>query len=474
MADGVSFPADAQGQGRYAGLSGGAWVLDVAAEPLIAAHQPVTLVEGRVTQVTVRLARGVEIHGRVVDSAGAPQAAVAVTCEGLDSTTLTDPEGAFVFEGVRRQAEVTVSAKAFEGEERTLATVRVPAPSTGVTLTVERATKVRGRVVGAGDHRPVESFFVADSEFQNPEGTFELETRSHSLVVSATGYRTTSFPVPASGDLGQVTLEHLADLVGTVTLPSGQPAAGATVTADGLAESVAGEDGRFTCRPIGDLPPTRVSARLGTLTAEAPYVAGAPVRLQLAGPLKVRGRVAGLDGRGSGVVVQIASVATAESSRTETEPDGTFQVAVPPGRYAFSTRSVMGARVVDVTREGQEVLLGGGASACAVRVEADRPLNSAWLVPAELALPDPTDGGLGDLGPPAGAVSLQPLEGEHFVVGEAPSCGEFQVLAQSFGELAATRVSLHSGREPQAVFVSFPVRRREGGVCAGCAVGDEP
>lgn len=129
---------------------GGPWRTGPAPDPAAVAEIP-----GRgEVKLDVRLERGLDLLGVVVDSAGKPVAAASVECSADDSAPLTvtsDAAGNFAFTGLRPAREVTLRAKCdgWADAEPLRASPREPLEeSKRVRLVMERAGVVAGRVVG--------------------------------------------------------------------------------------------------------------------------------------------------------------------------------------------------------------------------------------------------------------------------------------------------------------------------------------
>jgi hypothetical protein len=208
----------------------------------------------------------------------------------------TDAEGRFSLEAPARDLEVMAVAEGWLLPEPTLA----PAATRdeGVVVRLDAGVPVRGRVTLApGERGPlpnkVEVNLVGPSPrfvgafepvFVDADGRFEVPGAppgpGQALVASARGWaRARADLPPIAGPVDGVVLELRRDssVTGTVLLPDGQPAAGATVEArwsGGSRVAVADRAGAFSVEaPPAELSTVVIATAPGYAAARAPAVA---------------------------------------------------------------------------------------------------------------------------------------------------------------------------------------------------------
>lgn len=318
------------------------------------------------------LERGVAAHGRVTDTAGRPLAGVEVWLvpRGIDDwgayyargpAARSDREGRFVLSDLPAAGELGLDL-CHAGFLPTSETWPEP-PAAPVTLTLETAGRLEGRVLGP-DGAPVAGAQVearprrgvsppenlrpcwrerlhgttaADGTFVLdglPAGTWRVGVRAPGLLGSESPPRRLATGEAVAGL--EIRLSAGAVITGRVLDADGLPAARTVVASDGRADRPQTEtDGSGSYRLEGvETGPRSVSARRGEEQAER-TVAAVPGenRLDLVlAPLssqEVRGAVLGPEGG----PVPGARVFFGTGESSPTAADGTFRLRVPDGTY---------------------------------------------------------------------------------------------------------------------------------------------
>jgi protocatechuate 3,4-dioxygenase beta subunit len=220
-------------------------------------------------QLELRVPRGLELSGRVVDAQGAPVtgsmvSGVAAQGGGAGyAVDETDEAGAFKLSGLQ-PGKYELRAMGPKRGEHAVAKATAQAGDTAVQLVLAEARKLVGRVVDEAG-RPLASFSINDKRFDAPDGKFELpvgeEQTKYFFFVSASGYAQTGRNVTLSGprtDVGEIAMSRGRPVSGRVIAAgTGSPVAGALVD---VAESRLFE---------GELAEPRLSERNGAVRTDS-------------------------------------------------------------------------------------------------------------------------------------------------------------------------------------------------------------
>lgn len=368
------------------------------------------------------LAPGIDLHGRVVDTAGQPIADAKIYSQpsdgryggffGLVGTeepeTTTGPEGRFVIAdgslGDRLQIMAVKEGYVSEMERN----VQLPSDEP-VRIVLQPSSKILGRVVDA-DGVPLEGVVVdatpeekgrrgrmiGRSRNTRPtgvDGRFEIvgvepgKTMIHANKSGFKALQIGGFEVPADRPLEGVELQMVtgAEVFGTLTNADGDPVGGVVVmvlTSDrGFADGGYGQtdgDGKFRIAglPLGSFTLAARGEGLQRASKNVTIEAGEnEVDLQFSSSSTVSGRV--VDDRGrpvQGAQVNIGPKGRwsflAGQSIADTLADGSFTFdEVPAGTYQLSaSKDGLGSRTLEDPVEvkegpvgGLEIRLGGGA-----------------------------------------------------------------------------------------------------------------
>jgi hypothetical protein len=381
---------DTTGVLRFLGLPTGTLSVE-ALLPMTGAHASLVVEarEAEVTPVTLLLPAVGVVRGTVVTRAGAPVAGALVgveEAEGLPAQTAED--GSFELKGLPTGREFHLSARTAELSLDVPVSAR--AGQTGVRLVVRDRALYRGRVVGPSG-APLPAFSIDGRAFQAEDGRFAtpLDARDGQLEVrvGAPGMLTRTVRAgPTLSELGDIALQPAPRIDGTVRLASGQPVAGAVVTA-GPDTTRSGPNGAFAL-PIGEPPaagtPVFVHAAQGDLAGSAEVTFGTPADIVLAAEAPVRVRVFGADGRPArGRGVQLAGPRTYAWT---TGADGTAGGQTLAGDYRVSTDAQPG-RVWFVRLPASELVLGGPAGSATLEVSLDAPVEALWVEKGTVGAP---------------------------------------------------------------------------------------
>ncbi len=328
---------------------------------------------------------GTSPSGVVVDEAGRPIAGAAVWESSLrpragdKPTAVSGPDGRFTVpvSGAGGVA-LTACAPGFLGGD--VASRELPA--TPVRITLRRAVRITGRVLGP-DSKPVAGAavdaymdghgIIEEEDFgpcQDPgyrayatsgsDGRFTLDhlvAGSYSVGVSAFGFVRGGLPQAVHAAAGQalevaaVTLDRGADVAGQILSAAGVPVAGAKVfLSNGGGEATADAQGRYRLGGVRPGARNWLTARHPEFGAvEVPFAANAGENRQdvrFAEQAEIRGRVVGPDGKPvPGAEVRLGSRVTASAA------DGSFRLhdEPNPSRRLDVRRAGFGRAVLSVT-----------------------------------------------------------------------------------------------------------------------------
>lgn len=398
LGEGALFHADrvtdAAGALRFLGLPGGPLEVEaLLADTGARARVSVVAREGSVARVTLLLPTVGVVRGVVVTRAGAPVAGAFVgveEAEGLPARSGDD--GRFVLKGLRVGNDYRLTARTPELSLDVPVTARTGQGD--VRLVVREQPVFRGRVVGPSG-APVRAFAIEGRPIIAEDGRFAtpLEVREGRVEfrIAAEGLLTRA--VQAGGtisELGDIPMQAAPRIQGRVRLQSGQPVAGAEVSA-GPDTTRSDATGAFTLAVTEPPPagaPLFVHAVQGDLAGGAEVSLAAPAEVVLAGEHPVRVRVYGPAGEPArGRTVQLAGLRTYAWT---TGPDGTVSGTALAGDYRASTDARPG-RVWFVRLPTPEVVLGGGVGAATLEVDLDRPVEALWVEKGAVSGPVQTE-----------------------------------------------------------------------------------
>ncbi len=384
---------DTTGVLRFLGLPTGTLSVE-ALLPMTGAHASLVVEtrEAEVTPVTLLLPAVGVVRGTVVTRAGAPVAGAFIgveEAEGLPARTGED--GSFELKGLPTGREFRLTART---QELSLdVPVSARAGQTGVRLVVRDRALYRGRVVGPSG-APLPAFSIDGRAFQAADGRFATPLDVHDgqleVRVAAPGMLTRTVRAGATlSELGDIGLQPAPRIDGTVQLASGQPVAGAVVTA-GPDTTRSGPNGGFAL-PIGEPPapgtPIFVHAAQGDLAGSVEVTFGTPADIVLAAETPVRVRVFGADGRPArGRGVQLAGPRTYAWT---TDAEGTAGGQALAGDYRVSTDAQPG-RVWFVRLPASELVLGGPVGSATLEVSLDAPVEALWMEKGTVGAPAPS------------------------------------------------------------------------------------
>ena len=305
--------------------------------------RPLLLLGALLAAVVVWLSCVRTVQGRVRDAeTGQPLAGARVTVGGRQ--VLTDVEGSFRVPGVRGLVELEVDALGYEPQRNSPLATALVGMRQVVTLSLE-PRELRGQVIDVVTGIPLTGATVSVGEAEtqtDPQGRFSVKRAiPGSLVTARAPYYRQSDPLPYEG---QATLDIALDLLPAVVtvrnLYTGEPIAGATVTAAGLtAQSDA--EGQVSFARLA--PQTEaVATAKGFAEGRARVEPGVSVIVGLR-PSTVRGRVQDQEGRPLAEALVLVRAANQEPRLTYTNQAGEYVLEdVPDGARLLVRRAGYG------------------------------------------------------------------------------------------------------------------------------------
>lgn len=442
------------GWARLAGIEGGSYVLLKTMPGRLPIERDVEIVEGRTQRVSLQLALGESLRGRVVDSKGkpAPGSTVLTLAPGGDYGH-TEDDGTFELGGlVAQSTEIWAIGK--DGVESPHLKVEIPAKD--LVLTIPEAMRVSGRVVddkGAA----IRKFDVNGTVFTSTDGRFEVDAPQRSLQITSDGYEQ-AYLSDVSRDLGDVKLKSVIMFEGEVVDEQGRGMSGVLVQLS-MDMTPTTTDGKGTFKlPIEPELEQEVIATRGSLSGRAPAKVGTRARITLQQGTVVAGRVVGADGRGVRTSVTAISREFPKPMQFDTDVDGRFDGTLAQGVWLFSARSSRAQRNVDVKGARVEVVLGDAPGTCGFTATADGPIDNVWLMAtAPQDISDTMD--IADRTPGTIQLSLGMTRRE--VSASGIPCGNWVVVAMVASEFVQTSVNLRGANERVVLPMPAPAAPEE-------------
>jgi protocatechuate 3,4-dioxygenase beta subunit len=344
---------------------------DVKAKGFLPAHE--SSLDLDASPYVVKLARGAAIAGTVRDADGQPVegAEVGITGEKSDRPRVehTDAKGAFVFDGVDDGVwRVTAHATGFAPSDPAEVEVREHHSASGVTLTLEPAEGLSGRVVdGAGtpiagarvrlvpsapDH-DLDGLTPVAEATSGADGAYQVRAAASPdawLVATKPGFGPCALRAPdASAHAGELVLTLTDPASVVVHLPQGTRANRIVRVTDGAGVGRVAGTGGASEVTLSDLAPGRgIAALVGGSERAVPLVARETADVTLDAAAGVEGRVTFEGAPAPRVYVR----ASQESASGElSEGGGAF--TDERGRYRIDGLGAESYRIVAVGEDGR-------------------------------------------------------------------------------------------------------------------------
>lgn len=442
------------GWARLAGIEGGSYVLSRNMPGRLPIERDVEIVEGRTRRISVQLARGESIRGRVVDSKGRPAVAATVLVSAPTSDYgRTEDDGTFEIGGlVAQSTEIWAVGK--DGVESPH--VKLDIPARDLVLTIPEPMRVSGRVVDDKGNA-IRKFDVNGTVFDGPDGRFEIDAPQRSLQITADGFEQ-EYLSEVSSDVGDVKLRSLVMLEGEVVDEQGRGVSGVLVqlSMDMMPTTT---DGKGTFKlPLMPEVEQEIIATRGALSGRAPAKLGVRARVTLQQGTVVAGRVIGADGRGVRTSVTAFSRDFPRPMLFDTDVDGRFEGTMARGVWLFSARASRAQRTVDVSGARVEVVLGEAQGTCGLTVTADGMIENVWLMPtAPTEISEVMD--VAERTP--GTIQLSLGMSRREVTASGIPCGSWAVVAMISGEFVQTSVNLRGANESVVLPMPTPAPPEE-------------
>jgi len=408
--------SDGQGAFHFEHLPPGRFDLDAKADGFAPHERHGLTIEQSIDLGALRLEKGITVEGSVVDRDGRPIAGAAVAARKPNASgiraedlasgdemlaeAVSDRSGRFALHGLATGDTIDIVARHAGYVPATAGRVELP-PTANLTLTLERAARVAGRVVSdRGENvpgavvtaRPIDAALPAGLS-----GRVATADNNGAFVIEDLGGGRTSFSAIAKGftageplqlDLAPgrsqddvvLTLGSGAAIEGTVLTPTGRPATSARVTLRQamtpdrmIAIEVAGSartdgDGHYRLEGVPPGPQSISADQSGFQRA----VRDLEVRpgenrldLRLGEGFELSGRVVDAGGRGlAGAAVGVHSSTPGVVRDDTSGPDGTFAFSgLDAGRYSVS------ATKTGYSAARREVEIAGGAGNVELRLD---------------------------------------------------------------------------------------------------------
>ena len=342
--------------------------------------------------LTIEVARGVAVSGRVAFTDGTPVAGAIVSTRPFGTAGRTDDKGNFALRNVP-VGKIMLVAMTAESQLQSPPT-EVNAPARNVALAIPTPSRVEGRVTDKETGQPIVDFQVAiasrdgrggpsgrPAAFHSDDGSFMVDNLSAGpmrLQVAAAGYAPGSLSDLTTEEGRtlrgvQVQLERGGQLRGRVT-SGGNPLEGARVRSGqsiavggpGLTDAVTDDKGEYAIDGIAAGERTIDFSKEGYLQKHKSVTVerSKEVRLdvQLDRGRELRGRVTDKSGRGiSGARVNAMSTTGSGGFRpASSDPDGNFTLdGLADGKYTINATKdgYVNARQNDVAVPAQAPLV---------------------------------------------------------------------------------------------------------------------
>ncbi|HEY3447265.1 MAG TPA: carboxypeptidase regulatory-like domain-containing protein [Myxococcales bacterium] len=381
--------------------------------------------------IKLQFPKGLSISGKVVGQDGKPATEVRIFArmkelegaegspdsEGRFSSSESGDDGSFTLRNLQ-PGSFEITAQHSKGRLSSRSEpVTAKAGDTAVTLVLEEAAKLRGRVVQETG-TPITHFKIERNDYRDPQGAFEipLEWASNgTLLFEADGFAATERKVEAEAgdkqdvDLGDVVLGKGRTLTGKVLdARTNAPLAGALVDVGAtelLTESnvrlstghgavVSRADGTFTLPHVEPVAMGIFATFEGYRPAAQPLGASeTSLTIRLSPGTVVKGTVTDAAGKPAARAWASAHGPQGASFENLVEKGAYRLVGLPPGRFVVRVRSYSSDEVaflpqtIDVPESG-EVQVDFKEATGGTRLVVTLPLElEVMILPGEVALP---------------------------------------------------------------------------------------
>lgn len=360
----------------------------------------VDLKEGDTVRVKLEVGEGAKLSGQVVDEKGGAIAGAQVRLvPRAGRPVTTDAGGRFEVKPLKAKASyrVDVQHPSYDQVDRPTAT----AGGSPVKITVKARAVFRGRVV-AERGGPVAHYRLDDQHVDAADGRFELPLPEVDgkviFTVQARGFEPRAVELPASPDLGDISLVPSARVTGVVKDDAGQPVAQAVITCNSCDEAgSSGPDGRFTLAvPFAD-GSTELTARRWNMEGTVKLAEGQrEAQITLKGATQLSGIVYDDEGRPTeGKEVAVLSTERGTAFMFVSGPKGAYRMELAQGVYRFMVGGFVPGGSIEMS--GRQMLLrevkgkqmtldlgpASGTSMLTVRLNP-RPGHALWVVKGDV------------------------------------------------------------------------------------------
>jgi hypothetical protein len=370
--------ADVKGQFRFEQLAPGRYEL-IATAPSRAARRLANVQVPGAKPLVVELASSAYVEGYVLSASGQGEADAVVVAAGGEEPqqATTGPSGSFSLEVAPGVLSLTARKGSLTARLPKQLTLAAGATVKDVKLVLSDACQLRGTVRRQRDGLPVPGAVVqltphdavgASGHAVTGEGgeyRVEAPCGTQDVTVRAPGHaeRSQRGLVLRDGERSErdFQLEEFGTITGKVQRAGGEPVAGAKVSfgsrpgfpSDAVAPALTGADGRYVLEQV---PPGE-----GSVEARPPELDAGPtqrVKVQGGGVaqadftlpgerVRLKGQVLAPSGELVGKSVELSAFSPGLAARTQSAPDGTFELSLPPGNW--------GLMAFDGDRESKQV-----------------------------------------------------------------------------------------------------------------------